>query len=136
MDQFDTNDWKIPSGASSGPASYAQFQTILNNATTCAYIILEIISCLPSPSFFFPVSSTLASLYWNTIFTSKLSILLLATPFPTLNRATPRSGCVPLLIFFLPIVNDKFFIQMMFEAFGFMQFYQCTADTYLSYLRA
>lgn len=53
MDQFDTNDWKIPSGASSGPASYAQFQTILNNATTCAYIILEIISCLPSPSFFF-----------------------------------------------------------------------------------
>ncbi|KAF8482268.1 hypothetical protein JB92DRAFT_3036334 [Gautieria morchelliformis] len=42
-DQFDTNDWKIPGGEATGQSSYAQFQTILANASmlNTGFIVLE-----------------------------------------------------------------------------------------------
>ncbi|KAF8589024.1 carbohydrate esterase family 4 protein [Ramaria rubella] len=43
LDQFDTNDWKIPGGLSTGPSSFTQFQNILQNATmlNTGFIVLE-----------------------------------------------------------------------------------------------
>jgi len=43
MQQFDTNDWQIPAGNADGPSSFAQFQSILQNATTLdtGFIVLE-----------------------------------------------------------------------------------------------
>jgi len=41
--QFDTNDWKVPGGTVTGPESFAQFQSILTNATqlNTGFIVLQ-----------------------------------------------------------------------------------------------
>ncbi|KAF8592155.1 carbohydrate esterase family 4 protein [Ramaria rubella] len=47
LDQFDTNDWKIPGGLSTGPSSFMQFQNILQNTRmrcdmlNMGFIVLE-----------------------------------------------------------------------------------------------
>ncbi|KAF8577985.1 carbohydrate esterase family 4 protein, partial [Ramaria rubella] len=41
LDQFNTNDWKIPSGLSTRPSSFTQFQNILQYMLNTGFIVLE-----------------------------------------------------------------------------------------------